>query len=238
MKKTLYILVIAVFLLISCEERETASNSSQEQVSISISDVSSTDVPNNTSDIADVETDHKNTAEANHESNAFKYIVSKKADYIACLPKDMYRVANVVVKGKFESEVDTYVAEHSMPVTRALFTVEKVFKGMTDSKKIIVNYYGGTVSLSDYLATLSAEEITKLGFDSTTMDLNNATLVYAQTKESVVVNNEDTYVLFLSYDKEKDIYFILCDAYGACKMKNGKVYDLMNESYIEPDFLN
>lgn len=30
--------------------------------------------------------------------------------------------------------------------------------------------------------------------------------------------------------------FILCDAYGATKVKDGRIYDLSNDTYIEIDF--
>lgn len=66
----------------------------------------------------------------------------------------------------------------------------------------------GTVPLSDYLETLSAEEIAKLGLDLFSIDFDNAFVTLAHGTESVTVNEEDTYLLFLSYDKEKDIYFM------------------------------
>lgn len=171
------------------------------------------------------------------KEEGFQYIVSKKSNYIARLPKDLFRVADIVVKGRFEETVSTFVSNHSMPVTRIMFAIEEVYKGEADSDRIAVDYYGGTVSLSDYLKTLSPGEIVKLGPYSAD-DLQYATVTYAQTKESVVIESESAYLLFLSHDAENDIRFILCDAYGACKMKDGLIYDLVNDAYILPDFLS
>lgn len=54
--------------------------------------------------------------------------------------------------------------------------------------------------------------------------------------ECVSVNEKDSYMLFLSYDKENDTYFILCDAYGACKMDKGLIYSLAEEKYVDAEF--
>lgn len=177
------------------------------------------------------------TSDKTSIGEVFDYVVTRKANYIARLPKDMFKVADIVVKGRFEETLEPYVTEYSMPVTKARFAVEYVFKGEMNLDRVIVEYYGGTVPLSTYLETLKPEEVSKLGIDLASMDLSNATVTYAQTKESVSVNYDDTFLLFLAHNEENSRYFILCDAYGACKMKDGKVYDLVNDAYVETDFL-
>ncbi|MDO4754052.1 MAG: hypothetical protein Q4A41_03520 [Bacillota bacterium] len=209
-------------------EKSTAESSSSERLS------SVPDSDRIGSGTTEESTGRQATDSAGHAKD---YVVRRKANHIAHLPKDLFRLADLVVKGKFEEEIDTYVAEHSIPVTRASFIVEEIYKGEADSEKIVVHYYGGSAPLTDYFETLSTEEIEKWGLDISDADLEHATVTYAHTKESVSVRYGEDYLLFLSDDRERGIRFILCEAYGACKIKDGLVYDLWNDTYIEMDFL-
>ena len=164
------------------------------------------------------------------------YPITNYADYIATTPEDLYQIADVVIVGTFGETVQTYVCEHSLPVTQVIFNVESVNKGVIPKRSIIVEYYGGTVPMRSYLDTLTADQIAKRGLDRPDVDISNMTVTYETTKESVVVDRSGTYMLFLSYDAENDTYFILCDAYGACKMEDGLIYSLREEKYVQADF--
>lgn len=164
------------------------------------------------------------------------YTIVNYADYIATALEDLYQIADVVIVGTFGETVQTYVCEHSVPVTQVMFHVESTNKGTVSQRSIIVEYYGGTVSMSSYLDTLTADQIAKRGLDRPDVDISNMTVTYETTKESVVVDRSGTYMLFLSYDAARDTYFILCDAYGACKMEDGLVYSLREEKYVQADF--
>lgn len=164
------------------------------------------------------------------------YTIVNYADYIATTPEDLYQIADVVIVGTFGETVQTYVCEHSLPVTQVMFHVESTNKGTIPQSSVVVEYYGGTVSMSSYLDTLTAEQIAKRGLDRPDVDISNMTVTYETTKESVVVDRSGTYMLFLSYDAARDTYFILCDAYGACKMEDGLVYSLREEKYVQADF--
>ena len=67
-------------------------------------------------------------------------------------------------------------------------------------------------------------------------DIYKADSVVFDLEDAVSVNEKDSYMLFLSYDKENDTYFILCDAYGACKMDKGLIYSLAEEKYVDAEF--
>lgn len=164
------------------------------------------------------------------------YTVTGYADFIATAPEDLYKTADVVVEGTFGETINTYVCEHSLPVTQVIFNVESVNKGVIPKRSIIVEYYGGTVPMYSYLNTLTEEQIAKMGIDRSVVDVSKMTVTYGVTKESVIVNQSETYMLFLSYDAENDTYFILCDAYGACKMDDGLIYSLQEEKYVQADF--
>lgn len=164
------------------------------------------------------------------------YTITREADYIATDPKDMFTIADVVVEGSFGNPIGSYVNDASFPVTQREFTVTNTHKGDVNDEKITVEYYGGTVSMSSYLDSLTEEQIEKRGIDYSAAEAVKMTVSYEATKESVSIDKEDTYMLFLSYDKENDRYFILCDTYGACKTDHGLIYSLADDAYIEVDF--
>lgn len=87
-----------------------------------------------------------------------------------------------------------------------------------------------------YYTSGTEEQIAKRGLDCSVSEAAKMTVSYGMTKESVSVNEKDSYMLFLSYDKENDTYFILCDAYGACKMDKGLIYSLAEEKYVDAEF--
>ena len=216
MKKVISIICVftmLTFSLISCGKQSTDVN------------------PSNT-------LDNNNVVEVTNtnENDSINYTISKEEDYVACLPEDLFEIADVVVKGTFGKTINTYVCDNSLPVTQIVFNVDDVHKGKIAGAKIIVEYYGGTVSMYSYLDTLTEEQIAKRGLDCSVSEAAKMTVSYGMTKESVSVNEKDSYMLFLSYDKENDTYFILCDAYGACKMDKGLIYSLAEEKYVDAEF--
>lgn len=172
------------------------------------------------------------------DKESIEYLVTKKADYVACYPKDMYELADVVVCGKWGEKINTYVGENSFPITQRKFNIGEIFKGTISSEEIVVEYYGGSVPLASYLETLTPEQIIKQGFDSNASKNTKAMVTYAETEESVSVNFNDMYMLFLSYDDACDTYFVLCDAYGACKMSGENIYSLAEKTYTNTEFLH
>lgn len=172
------------------------------------------------------------------DNESIEYLVTKKADYVACYPEDMYELADVVVSGKWGEKINTYVGENSFPITQIKFNIREIFKGTTSSEGIVVEYYGGSVPLARYLETLTQEQIIKQGFDINASKNTKAIVTYAETEESVSVNSNDMYMLFLSYDDTCDTYFVLCDAYGACKMSGENIYSLAEKTYTNTDFLH
>lgn len=164
------------------------------------------------------------------------YTITKEADYIATTPEDLYQISDVVVEGCFIQKINTYVSDNSFPVTQTIFRVNDIHKGEVANNKIIVEYYGGTVSMYSYLDSLTEDQIVKRGIDCSVVEAARMTVSYGVTKESVTVNENDTYMLFLSYDKEKDTYFILCDAYGACITSEGRVYSLVEDEFVDVEF--
>lgn len=177
------------------------------------------------------------SSEQSIDSNEIiNYTITREADYVASAPEDMFEISDVVVEGTFGDTLNTYVSDNSFPVTQVAFNVNSTLKGNVPDSKIIVEYYGGTVSMYSYLDSLTEEQILKRGIDCSVAEASKMTVSYADTKESVSVNTSDTYMLFLTYDKETDTYFILCDAYGACKMDHGCIYSLAEEKYVSVDF--
>lgn len=167
---------------------------------------------------------------------AMKHTITRNADYIATAPKDMFEIADAVVEGTFKEPIGSYVSETSFPVTQRTFAPANIYKGNVNDEEITVEYYGGSVPMSSYLASLTEEQIEKRGIDYSAEEIAKMSVSYKPSKEAVSINEEDTYMLFLSYDQESGRYFILCDAYGACRMKDGLIYSLAEDAFLPIDF--
>lgn len=178
-------------------------------------------------------------AAADSESDAENYIGWYLPEYQSVIPADVFQASAVCVKGKFGKTISTKMDDSAMIVTEIEFHVDHVYKGETKSETINVKYYGGTISFDTYLKSLSEEEIKNRYGDISSRNLPWKTVTFSpmNKKEAVSVNQEDTYVLFLSYNKEEDTYFILSDAYGACKTSDGLIYDLTKDAYTDMAFL-
>ena len=88
MKKVISIICVftmLTFSLISCGKQSTDVN------------------PSNT-------LDNNNVVEVTNtnENDSINYTISKEADYVACLPEDLFEIADVVVKGTFGKTINTY----------------------------------------------------------------------------------------------------------------------------------
>ena len=46
-------------------------------------------------------------------------------------------------------------------------------------------------------------------------------------------NTVDEYLLMMSYDPDREIYFIICEGYGSPVIKDGKVYNAAKEEFVD-----
>lgn len=164
--------------------------------------------------------------EANHQIYAH-------SDYKAINPKDLYDLADLVIVGKYSKANKSYVKDAASIVTESTFEVSKVIKGDYSSKNININYYGGKVTLGEYVKTQTKEQLQKKGLSNlSTEQLSRETVELVIENSSVQVSNNEEYIIFLSYDKEDDYYFVLCDGYGMRKLSgNQEIYNLDTKTF-------
>ncbi len=165
----------------------------------------------------------KITETNNQVTSKADYQIVRKSDYKSIKPKDLYKDADLVIEGNYIKDNKCYVTDYSAIVTEARFEVSKVIKGNYTSNNININYYGGIVSVSEYMKSQTKEQLAKKGIsDLSTAQLSNQTVEYLVEDAKVDVNTKDSYVIFLSYNTEKDYYFVLSDGYGMRKLSNNK----------------
>lgn len=173
-------------------------------------------------------------AETNSQENRkADYQVTRKTDYKSIKPRDLYKEANLVIEGKYVKDNKYYVTDYSAIVTEAKFEVSKVIKGNYTLKNININYYGGTVSVGEYIKNQTVEQIAKKGFSNlSTEQLSNQTVEYIVENAKIDANTKDNYIIFLSYDSENDYYFVLSDGYGMRKLSNNEeMYNLDTKTF-------
>lgn len=173
-----------------------------------------------------------------NDDETYNYILYSSADYIATKPEEIYQYADLVIVGNYKNINKCYIGNIQAVVTEAVFNVKNVVKGNYNGNEIKINYYGGTVSLEEYVKSLSEEQIKKRELNGLTdKQIKSGTVSYDVGKSKVDINNNvnsrnDDYLIFLSYDKESDIYFVLADGYGMRKISNdNKIFNLDTNSY-------
>ena len=163
------------------------------------------------------------------------YIPGPISDYVATEQKDLNKLADVVLIGTVKEEKGTYVGTNLLPITGVKVKAEKLFKGDAkgDADELNVEYYGGKVPFPEYAAGMTKEQIKKAFPDleeeqyaNTMVSLNDELSIHAHLEK------ERTYLFFLSYDEEKNTYFVLCGGYGAREYDGENVYDPDLKKYV------
>ena len=153
------------------------------------------------------------------------FMLSKKSDYIATNMNSLFELADVVIVGSLKENVETYVSDNALPVTTARISVERMYKGTVDKPEILIDYYGGTVSMKEYAAKQSKEQLQKKIPDYSDEVYGNMKVGYSISKTDVTIENGKQYLLYLAYNKMNKKYFVLCDGYGARRMEGETAYD-------------
>ena len=165
--------------------------------------------------------------------NFNRYYVSITADYVATDLKDIARMADLVICVRYEKNIDTYVSSGKLPVTRAEFLTLEVLKGEYAGDKIIAEYYGGTVTMYEYLQSMSESEKLKGGYDYTDEEAKNIFVTYLNENNGVSFETGGEYLLCLGYDENDGTYMILSDSFGMSEITDGQVYNKAKNEYIK-----
>ncbi|MGE5456576.1 MAG: hypothetical protein ACM3O4_05715 [Ignavibacteriales bacterium] len=181
------------------------------------------------------------TLERNNDTNVktVVYKISKNFDILYNQPKDLYNQSQLVVIGNFLNDENTEMTDDSTFITNTTFKIENVLKGNVEDENIKVSYLGGVISVKDYSKNISIEVLKAQGLEKYINDEDK--YVEFEFYEAPVNiekgKDNDKYLLFLSYDKEKKIYQPYSNGYGILKIINGNsVFNKITQEYEEIKF--
>ncbi|MGE5456550.1 MAG: hypothetical protein ACM3O4_05570 [Ignavibacteriales bacterium] len=184
---------------------------------------------------------NNNNSNDNNSQLEVIYKITKSADYVATSIEDLYKSADLVFIGTKNKDNKTFVGINGLIITESNCNVKEIIKGTYYNNNININYYGGTIRLDEYINSLSEEQIRKKGFNEFDIETRKTKLVgYPLSKTSVLFeNNIIEYMIFVNYDQERNMYFVMSDAYGVRKINEvGKVYNLDKEMFETIKFDN
>lgn len=179
----------------------------------------------------------------NSNSNVV-YTISGINDYLYTDPGDLYKVSDVVVIGYYVKDIKTYASSIGEPNTISEFRIKEIVKGNTNNSTIDVRYLGGKITLSDYIATQSVEQLSKNGLDKIDKSLAEKQYVeYVDLEapielvKSISDSGDNEYMLFLKYDEKNNVYVACADGYSILKVNDkGYLYSYTSKEYKAVDF--
>ena len=127
------------------------------------------------------------------------------------------------------------------PMTVAEASLEKVFKGEVNDKKFKIMYYGGVISLADYVKACFPEEIIKGGYDKMTDEYKNTTyieVIDSFTMSMPPIETGKSYLVFMSFNKNFDKYQIWDNLIYEYDLENNKIKNEETGEWIDYYFPN
>lgn len=166
-------------------------------------------------------------------------IVNVTNDYLYIFPKDLYTNAKLVVIGKYVKNGNSYMGPSGSAKTVYMFDVEKVLKGECSKKNISVGIDGGTISLKEYVDSLTSEQIRKQRLENVDTTDKYIRFELVDEVDNEINSNIETgksYVLFLDNNfNNKADYIVTSNYYSVLELKNNEIYDKKTNNYISVD---
>ncbi len=170
------------------------------------------------------------------------YQVYYTSDYLYTEPNDIFNHSSLVVIGEYIQDLKSFVGNDERVHTVSEFKISKVLKGDFSSDTIEIVRLGGTVPLSEYIATQTQEQLEKKGI---------STLSKSQiAKSSVEFISQDynlnlkqkankKFVLLLNYDSNTEMYVASADEYSILELDTSKneVYNINNKKFENYSFI-
>ena len=158
--------------------------------------------------------------------------VGRKADYVSIDLKEIFADADVVVCVKYPRETETYISNGDLPTTESEFEVIDIIKGNVPGNKIRFSYYGGTVSLYEYISQMTEEE-KKKGFDKySEEEARQIGVTYVNEESGVSFEPDKEYFVCLGFDKVSQRYFVMAEANGMSEIIDGRVYNHRSNEWL------
>ena len=223
MKKYFFAIIslILLFCMTACKGNDSPVPSEQTQTNLESAE---------TEDVTEARTDDEMSAIADEDI----ITIYSEDDVIAAKVENVYELSDLAVRVGYVKTVDTYAQKRSgAPITIAAFEVHEVFKGEYTEKLIEAKYYGGMVSLHEYLQALDDATMNKADYDYTEEEAKKKFVRFERSVPSSEFSDTQEYMLMLSYDPVSEEYFVLCGGYGSPDIKDGKVYNAVEEEYVD-----
>lgn len=163
------------------------------------------------------------------------YTLEYAPDYV--IPTDinsMYSFADVVVKATYTERVSIGIKHNiPIPITTGKVEIKDVLKGEINDSVTEINYYGGYVTVWDYVNKMGREVSEKCGLNNISKEEAMKRYIGIEFNErSVKASVNKQYLLFLSYDDNTKEYFVLCDGYGMRELNNmGEAWNIDLSDY-------
>lgn len=171
------------------------------------------------------------------EEKSADYTIGMTSDYIFAKVGDLYENAAGVVVAEYVGE-KSLTADYSAIVTHGEFKIEKVFKGdFKENNSIVINFYGGMMSLAEYEKNLTEEQRVKMGFDNMTDEEKTSKFITMSMGDSTVDAKEgQRYLIFFSHDG--DTNFVLSDSFGMRPLNDkDQAFDPETKQFETVDFI-
>ncbi len=174
------------------------------------------------------------TSQSNmQEEIELDYEIDLESDYYAMYPEDLYEIADLVISAKYLKNVETYVTDYGRIASIAEFEINNIFKGQFEPETIHVQYYGGSVSIEEYMKNQPGGTAEKLGVDKLTAEeMKGKTVGYFKTPTTVNAITGSNYLCYLSYDENMDTYIVMADAHGMrMANENNEFFSPISQEY-------
>ena len=186
--------------------------------------------------------DSESTQNETLDGEKNNYQVYYTSDYLYTEPNDIFNHSSLVVIGEYVQDLKSFVGNDERAHTVSEFKISKVLKGDFSLDTIEIVRLGGTVPLSEYIATQTQEQLEKKGI---------STLSKSQiAKSSVEFISQDynlnlkqkankKFILLLNYDSDNEMYVASADEYSILEFDTSKneVYNINNKQFENYSFI-
>lgn len=151
-------------------------------------------------------------------------------DLDSMLESDMI---DLVIEGTYFDRWGTRATKTGQIISKGTATDITVLKGDFTKKEIDISFYGGSMSVMDYIKHVSPDICAKRGYDKMS-EAEAARTIISSPKSEWSANpvSGARYLIFLCYNEETNEYFVACDGYGMREVNNkGGVWNPDSKQY-------
>lgn len=229
MKKIVVVLLsIFLCLLLACEtsndENEQNSTEAKADSELAIQTDSAVTVAEPSTEMLMTYNQGKDVFQTMHSVADFKY----------ASPEDVINNSSDLVKATFTEFLGSYVDKYGIIRSKYKLKIEKTVKGnLNRQQDIVIDIYGGTVTVDEYLLHFDDIDAKKMGFSKAEKYPNKYVSEYGE--QMFLPKNNTKY--FLALNKISDgVYTVNCGEFGKFENLNGVYHSsFKNNDYSEEE---